>query len=1234
VNINDPAQAAASATISTPTEPVLTADAAFQALCESLLVDAAASGRTMNVEAGAGLLFERVARAYLLLSSEYAHKDTRVARFTDWARSNPDWSGPVEDNGVDLVLQMHSRVKPFPVQVKFATGDEYTQSPLPRTWLDALTSETRVPGRIDIFDKPMILTNARSFTTRAHDRIAAEGIVAHGYDWFVSVNETMLENDVALPTTLAELLVIESQTVSSATGAIQAPQVPLPHQVEATAHVQKVLESSDRTTVHFACGTGKTLISWMLVDERVAVGETAVLFVPALSLARDAISTFMRQANGDVQYDILAVCSDVTVRYSNDAAVSNNSASNDMDINVSDLSTSDVTSDPAVIAAWLSKPSTMRRLLVATYQSSALVKEAVKTSEHTFNLLVGDEAHRLAGMGTFGKPIWDVNTLKSVFMTATPQVTGEIDRRTQEVKVAGMSDASKFCAEADWFTYTTSQGVDGDILSPYRINVYVTHEGDEDCTTIATAMNRSEDSLDGAAGNLNVNARMVVTAAQCAKTMRENRGGKGMGLVFFSSIRESKDFAAYVKAAYPDVPAAHVDGSMNTEQRMAIFRRITASGGVFSNVRVMNEGVNIPALSMVTFASPRNSKVDIVQGVGRVLRKDHQNPGKVGEIIIPIVLPADVADNDVDAMIENTAFASLWSTIRALADNDDTILRMLVVLKNPSLAGTSDGAGRTYPSVEDATSGFNGIFTVTVASRRLQDALAAGDGTLLGRFTDSISTRMLRSMGGDWMTTYAAVLAYMDEHGRNPSRADITPAVKRLGFWCNNQRTAKMRGSLSDDRVALLELISSWVWEQRQDIWDEAFEATKEYMSKHWRSPSQGDVNPDVQRLGGWCNNQRQAKKNGTLSVERTTLIESIPGWTWNLSRDAWDESFEATKTYMAEHGRMPSNGARDHAVKRLGSWCSGQRMAKNRNALSVERVALLESIPGWVWGQARQYGLMAWDESFEATKTYMAEHGSTPSQKDRDPIVKRLGQWCSKQRQEKRNETLSAESVALLDTIPGWGWGRDPDAAWNNAFEATKAYMNENNVAPSQGDVDRGVKQLGQWCSKQRQARADGSLSVERIALLDTIPGWVWDQRQDLWDESFGATKTYMIEHGISPRANDLNYIVKSLGVWCGRQHMAKNRNALSVERIALLDTIPGWVWDQYQDAWDEAFEATKAYMDRHGKEPRQRDDDPAVKSLGIWCQNKRKDKRRGVLSAERIALLESIPGWSWGKA
>jgi predicted helicase len=121
------------------------------------------------------------------------------------------------------------------------------------------------------------------------------------------------------------------------------------------------------------------------------------------------------------------------------------------------------------------------------------------------------------------------------------------------------------------------------------------------------------------------------------------------------------------------VASKHIDGTMTAPQRDELLGWLKADTGdtnecrILTNVRCLSEGVDVPSLDAVMFLSARNSQVDVVQSVGRVMRKA---PGKkYGYIIIPVVVPSDIeADKALD---DNERYKVVWTVLNALRAHDD-----------------------------------------------------------------------------------------------------------------------------------------------------------------------------------------------------------------------------------------------------------------------------------------------------------------------------------------------------------------------------------------------------------------------------------------------------------------------------------------------------------------------------------------------------------------------------------
>lgn len=134
------------------------------------------------------------------------------------------------------------------------------------------------------------------------------------------------------------------------------------------------------------------------------------------------------------------------------------------------------------------------------------------------------------------------------------------------------------------------------------------------------------------------------------------------------SFDKSQDLLTKAIPSFEGIESFHVSGSMPTSKRTEIIEEFADSQrSLITNARCLTEGVNVPNIDCVIFVDPRKSTIDIVQAVGRALRKFEGK--KYGYVIIPIL--TQISSEEI--ISENT-FKDLLSVLRALASNDERIV--------------------------------------------------------------------------------------------------------------------------------------------------------------------------------------------------------------------------------------------------------------------------------------------------------------------------------------------------------------------------------------------------------------------------------------------------------------------------------------------------------------------------------------------------------------------------------
>jgi len=201
--------------------------------------------------------------------------------------------------------------------------------------------------------------------------------------------------------------------------------------------------------------------------------------------------------------------------------------------------------------------------------------------------------------------------------------------------------------------------------------------------------------------------------------------------------------------------------------------------------------------------------------------------------------------------------------------------------------------------------------------------------------------------------------------------------------------------------------------------------------------------------------------------------------------------------------------------------------------------------------------------------------------------------------------------------------------ARWEFWLGLLERYADENGTARVPVDCVVNGLALGQWASVQRGLYAKGTLSDDRREKLERLHGWIWDVLVDQWGIWMGLMRQFVAEHG---HANvPFPYMVGeyNLRSWVATQRGLHKRGELSEERVRELEALPGWVWDILDDNWTRHYEGLKKFAKRagHARAPQRYVADGL--KLGQWVAVQRAN--RDETSAERKALLEALPGWSW---
>ncbi len=343
-----------------------------------------------------------------------------------------------------------------------------------------------------------------------------------------------------------------------------------------------------------------------------------------------------------------------------------------------------------------------------------------------------------------------------------------------------------------------------------------------------------------------------------------------------------------------------------------------------------------------------------------------------------------------------------------------------------------------------------------------------------------------------WEEWFSQLEQYVTLHANSRvPQGHVTHEGYKLGNWASEQRKSRSKNQLSRDRIERLESLPGWSWDPYSEQWDEGYGQLAQYATLHGnaRIPG-GHVTTEGYKLGSWVKGQRKSRSKNQLSQDRIGCLESIPGWSWDIHSEKWEDGFMQLAQYATLHGnaRVPAGYVTPEGYK-LGNWASNQRKPRAKNHLSQDRTERLESLPGWSWDILSEQ----WEERFRQLKKYVNLHGNArvPSVYA-TPDGYKLGSWVSGQRKSKNQ--LNQDCIERLESLPGWLWDV-LSKQWEEGFRQLEQYATLHGSATSvpRGFVTHEGCKLGSWVKTQRQSRSKNRLSPERIERLEALPGWVW---------------------------------------------------------------------------------------------------------------------------------------------
>ncbi|CEG55682.1 DEAD/DEAH box helicase [Legionella fallonii] len=637
-----------------------------------LLVDFSKSSRNNRDK---GTQFERLMAKYLMTDPQYADRLEDVWLWSDW----PDRDGT--DVGIDLVACEKGTGEYWAIQCKFFDPHHSLQKSDIDSFFTASGKHFRTrDGKRHGFGQRVIISTTDKWSKNAEEALKDQSIPVARI-WFKDLEKSPIAWEKFELSKIKDLHLKPKKTL-------------LEHQDEAISKALYALKDYDRGKLVMACGTGKTFTSLRLMEQMLPTAGRVLFLAPSISLVSQSLREWTAEAIKPIH--AFVVCSDTKV------------GKEEEDIPLHDLAYPATTNPEKLVQASKMRPQDRPTVIFSTYQSIQVIADAQKLDLGEFDLIICDEAHRTTGLTMLDKDRSDfvkvhdndiIRGKKRIYMTATPRIyCGSSKTRANEANasLASMDDEALFGKEL--YRLGFGKAVEHNLLTDYKVLIVAVKESEmANLTNSFNAYKFDEKKaidvnfatkIIGCWKGLSKDG-LVTINEQEAQELTEDILPMRRAIAFSRSIKDSKQkveiFSALLERYHqlPNnqhlkmVPCAvrHIDGSMNSQtrkQELDWLKEESDECRILSNARCLSEGIDVPALDAVVFFDTRESIVDIVQSVGRVMRKTDGK--KYGYIILPICIPSKSV-NDYNEYIEHDPqFKSIWKVIKALRAHDESLV--------------------------------------------------------------------------------------------------------------------------------------------------------------------------------------------------------------------------------------------------------------------------------------------------------------------------------------------------------------------------------------------------------------------------------------------------------------------------------------------------------------------------------------------------------------------------------
>ena len=750
------------------------------------------------------------------------------------------------------------------------------------------------------------------------------------------------------------------------------------------------------------------------------------------------------------------------------------------------------------------------KIILVTYKSFETLNKCLKKLNKIIDICCFDEAHRSIESDCCHYIYDEIYYKKGLFFTATPAKNNNYCMYDYDNLLS--EDCGERLIHKSYF-----HGLNSGILNSFNIRTDIQLKKDDNNTTILesifravlTTQNNRVLSYHKFANSTDTDNDSFISddfEDETEDEVKEDYYSNVEDFVFNATENYREIFNKLIEKEFPDKKNKYkkiiIKGlTAKSKNKINILKQFDETDDdiiyILASCKTISEGIDTKNANMVVFVDTKKSYVNIIQNIGRCIRKNEKTK-RPSTVLIPTLINYHDDYNLEDEINKTKDYSCILNVVAALLQNDEEIRQLILQIKNTK---NNERKQTLKNKLEKKIKHERDNIKI---NSFISDEININWNVDVDEVTEQIKSITLncfveknKDRFVNWHDNLNKVQEYININNKRPSITSKDKNIAKLGRWLSTQLTnynkdIKLCKDIMKDKNIKLEFENFLIknkkyFKSNEELWHEILNKIQNYLNEHHERPSAICKDKNIEKLGKWLSKQltnynediklcKDIMKNKNIKLEFEKFLIKNKKYI-KSNTEKWYDNLNKVQEYININNKKPSESCKDKNIKKLRKWLSNQLTNYNKDIMKDKKIKL--EFEKFLIKNKKYFKSYEekWYDNLNKVQEYININNKKPSIKSKDKNIKKLGQWLSQQL-TNYNEDIKLCKYIMKDKkiklefenflIKNKKYFKSNTEKWYDNLNKIKEYININNERPSSKSKNSNIAKLGEWLSKQ----------------------------------------------------------------------------------------------------------------------------------------------------------------------